>query len=90
MADVGPLRVVLLREHHFWIAQALEHDIGAQGEDVKDVLSRFALAFESEGDAITTLPPAPPYFQALWPLKAGIFHPEQGVGLSMFIFGIVA
>lgn len=72
MSDPTPLRVVLFRENRFWLAQGLEHDFGVQAEDLRDLLCRLGVALEAEGAALEQQPPAPKYFQDLWPLKAGL------------------
>lgn len=73
------LRVVLFREGPFWLAQGLEHDIGVQGEDLGDIIIRLELALEQEAAALSSLPPAPPYFQHLWPRRAGLFVPDRPI-----------
>lgn len=82
------LRFAILREGRFWIAQGLEHDIGVQGENLRDLLERLCIALDLEGDILGDLPPAPKYFQDLWPLKAGVL---QADGLPAGIeLGLVA
>ncbi len=71
------LRVVIFREGDFWLAQGLEHDLGVQAEHLKDLIARWDLAVAQEaaqGD-LSALPPALPYFQHLWPHRAGAFQP---------------
>lgn len=90
MKETAKLRIVVFREGRFWLAQGLEHDIGVQAEDLKDLVARLDLALELEAPALAGLPPAPKYFQDLWPLKAGDFIPDvpiRGLGLE---WGLVA
>jgi hypothetical protein len=87
---VSALRVVLLREGRYWLAQGLEHDIGVQGEDLKDTLVRLEIALESEAAILPDLPPAPPYFQQLWPNKAGLFAPDRPIAGVAVDLAIVA
>lgn len=84
------LRVVLFREGRFWLAQGLEHDIGVQGEDLNDVMVRLELALEQDAGILTDLPPAPLYFQHLWPRKAGTFIPDRPVAGFAVELAIVA
>jgi hypothetical protein len=87
---MSPLRIVLFREGRFWLAQGLEHDIGAQGEDLRDLLVRLELALEQEAAGLFALPPAPPYFQQLWPARAGLFTPERPIAAFHISLAIVA
>jgi hypothetical protein len=70
------VRIVVFREGRFWLAQGLEHDFGVQAEDLKDLVVRVDFALELEAAGLADLPPAPKYFQDLWPLKAGGFTPD--------------
>lgn len=84
------LRIVLFREGRFWIAQGLEHDIGVQAEDLKDVMVRLALALELAEPTLLGLPPAPAYFQDLWKHRAGSFEPLSPGTAVPVQFAIVA
>ena len=75
MTAPATLRIVLFRESRFWIAQGLEHDIGVQAENLKDIMVRLALALELAEPTLLGLPPAPAYFQDLWKHRAGGFEP---------------
>ncbi len=74
----APLRIVLFREAQQWLAQGLELDVGVQAENLKDLALRLAIALDAESDAgrLDALPPAPKYFQDLWPLRAGPYAPD--------------
>jgi hypothetical protein len=72
----APLRVVLFREGPVWLAQGLEHDLGVQAENLKDLMLRLEIALEQAGDDLAKRPAAPVYFQHLWPLGAGRFEPD--------------
>jgi hypothetical protein len=81
-----PLRVALFREGSKWLAQILEHDVSVQGDHLPDLMLRLKIAIELEGEGLAALPPAPPYFQHLWPNRAGAFLPETPIaGLDMAI-----
>lgn len=87
-SDTMRLRIVVFRENRFWLAQGLEHDLGAQADDLRDLLCRLAMLLEQEAAALAALPPAPRYFQDLWPLKAGMLVSEgtpfaPGIELGM-------
>ncbi|HWU03443.1 MAG TPA: hypothetical protein VN222_11955 [Novosphingobium sp.] len=73
-----PLRIVLFREAQGWLAQGLEHDVGVQASNLKELMLRLGLALDRHAahGELAALPPAPHYFQVLWPLGAGAFVPE--------------
>ncbi len=80
----APLRVVIFREGTKWLAQMLEHDIGVQGDHLKDLMLRLAIAIDADRDRLSDLPPPPPYFQHLWPNRAGTFTLATAIdGLDM-------
>lgn len=89
------LRVVLFREGPCWLAQCLDRDFGAQGSTLSETLGRLAVVateLERTG-AMATLGEAPPYFQTLWPLHAGIFQPARdvlGQWSERMTFGVAA
>lgn len=87
---MSALRVVLFREGRYWLAQGLEHDVGVQGEDLKDTLVRLEIALECEAGLLFDLPPAPAYFQHLWPNKAGLFAPDRPIAGVAVELAIVA
>ncbi len=87
MKDETGMRVVLFREGDYWLAQGLEHDIGVQGEHLKDVLVRLRLALEHEAWRETG--PAPAYFQVLWDCRAGDYRPRDVVAGNLML-GLVA
>jgi hypothetical protein len=71
------LRVLLFRESrdsHTWIAQALEHDIAAYGEDIEQaklafertVSGYFVMATRHHREPLAGLPPAPDGFWDVW------------------------
>jgi hypothetical protein len=92
---VSELRIVIFREADAWLAHGLEHDVGVQAENLKDLIARLGLVL---GDAelladVQALPPSPKYFQDLWRLRAGDFEPMQALpapdGLT-YVLGLVA
>lgn len=78
------LRVVIFQESGAWIAQCLEHDIGAQAADLKDLQARLMLAVELEcesnieagRDPFASIPPAPTRYQAMWDERAADLVPH--------------
>lgn len=74
--SAAPLRIVLFREGPVWLAQALEHDLGVQAENLKDLMMRLGIALDDAGEGLALRPPAPVYFEHLWPLAAGRFDPS--------------
>jgi hypothetical protein len=88
---VNVLRVVLFREGPYWLAQGLERDVGAQAGNLRDLIARFELVLGME-DGLDSLPPAPKYFQDLWPRRAGGFVPSQSPAptIARIAWGMVA
>jgi hypothetical protein len=72
------LRIVIFREGDFWLAQGLEHDLGVQAENLKDLMMRLAFLLAADPGGVAALPAAPVYFQHLWPHRAGAFAPDDG------------
>jgi len=62
---------------HEHLAQALEHDVGAQAENLREMVARLHVLLALEAEAFGDLPPAPPYFQDFCNHKAGLFVPSQ-------------
>jgi hypothetical protein len=79
MSATKSLSVVVFREGPFWLAQVLEKDICVQGDDLVDTLRRLSLMLrlEVEEDDFDALPPAPAYFQVLWPARSGLLTPHE-------------
>ena len=77
MNEIEVLRVVVFREADAWLAQGLEHDVGVQGENLRDLIARFELLLTSPElePAWRRLGPAPKYFQDLWTSRAGDYLP---------------
>ena len=44
----GTLGVVVLRDDDLWVAQCLEHDIGAQAADVDTLMTRLEVVLKAE------------------------------------------
>jgi hypothetical protein len=71
--EVFLIRVLLLQEGNFWVAQALEYDIAAQGRDLEGARRAFVRTFVAQIDLdirnkkqpLDGIPPAPDwYFEA--------------------------
>ena len=90
IAQVPQLRIVVFRESRYWLAQGLEHDIGVQAEDLRDLMCRLLLTLELEAATMARLPPAPQYFQDLWPHKAGLLVPDGATSDVGIELGLVA
>jgi hypothetical protein len=79
------LRVIVFHDNGMWVAQALEHDIGAQANDFDTLMSRFEVALKAEikesierhGKPLAGIDPAPERFQRMWDRRA------QSVDISM-------
>ena len=74
MTAENPLRVVIFRDGDFWVAQCLEHDIGAQARDIPTLQRNFALTVDLEAKVATErgvapfsdIDPAPDKFVEMW------------------------
>ena len=68
------MRVVIYKDEGLWIAQALEHDICAQAEDLKTVRTRLQLTAHAERQHAEAngkkpfdgIDPAPKHFHDMW------------------------
>jgi len=68
------VRAIVYRDSGLYIAQCIEHDIAAQGEDIEDVMAKLDLTIEAEMAACEErglvlkdcIAPAPAYFHGLW------------------------
>jgi hypothetical protein len=68
------IRVIVFQEGDAWLAQALEHDIGAQAPTLDALQHRLALTLEAEleeslrrtGKPFGGIAPAPEHFQKQW------------------------
>ncbi len=94
---MSQLRIVIFREAEAWLAQGLEHDIGLQAENLKDLIARLRLLLTDPmlEPSIGSLEPSPKYFQDLWALRAGDFSPLEalpaaGQGGLSYVLGLVS
>ena len=68
------LRVVVFQDNGMWVAQCLEHDIGAQGADFDTLMARLEVTVKAElkeslekhGQPFKGIAPAPERFQQMW------------------------
>lgn len=85
LEGVQDLRVVVFQEHGQWIAQCIEHDIGAQGKTCRDMAEHFALALALEleestrrfGEPFAGIDPAPAHFHRMWEQRSSTLIPIQ-------------
>lgn len=84
------MRAVIFREDQYWLAQILEHDLGVQADNLKDLVTRLSVALEAEAPSMARLAPAPKYFQDLWGRRAGDFYPTCELGVNNLTFGLIA
>ena len=81
----------MFHEDGNWIAQCLEYDIFAFGNDFDTVMARFqatldaeaALAPEGADNPFSHIPPAPEYFHVMWAQKRTILRPLGSVELAI-------
>ena len=79
------IRVVILREGDYWVAQCLEYDIGAQAKNLRDLRAHLDLTLQAElqeslnrhGEPFAGIDPAPKYFHDLWESRSGAFMPVE-------------
>ena len=68
------IRVLIMRERDYLVAQCLEYDIAVQGRSVEEVSQRFRevvtdhviLASEHDDVPFSNLEPAPPSYEHFW------------------------
>jgi hypothetical protein len=78
------VRVLIIREGDYWVAQCLEYDIGAQARDFDELRDRVAATVQAEleetvrrhGRAFYGIDPSPQYFHDLWDRRAKRFGPS--------------
>jgi hypothetical protein len=74
----NPVRVVIFKDAGYFVAQCLEHDIGAQASSLDVLRGRFAATFEAErteslartGEEFGGIGPAPQMYFDLWEKSA--------------------
>jgi hypothetical protein len=72
------MRVIVFKDDGQWVAQCLEHDIGAQGPDVDTLMTRLEVVLDAECKAsldkgeepFKGIDPAPARFQQMWERRA--------------------
>jgi hypothetical protein len=82
------LRVVVFAEGNQWIAQALEHDICAQGPDLNTVQERLLDTIDAEVSMATaagevpflSISPAPEHFFRMWDERSKFSAPVNLTG----------
>jgi hypothetical protein len=85
MTDSHQLRVIVFRDVNLWVAQCLEHDIGAQAHDLDTLEARLGVALETElatsleqhGAPFAGIDPAPEHFHEMWERRSGEFKPSH-------------
>src|SRR4051812_12672450 len=103
MQDERPIRVLLAREGHYWVAQCLEYDIGAQVRDLDDLHERLIAGLDIQrqecirhyGRPFAGIGPASNPFHKLWDQCAGSYtckkHTTVPADPTLDIeFGVVA
>ena len=76
----GTIRVVVFQDDNLWVAQCLEHDIGAQAANVDALLTRLEVALKAEfkesmerhGKPFAGIDPAPERFHRMWDRRASV------------------
>lgn len=70
----GTLRVVVFQDCGLWVAQCLEHDIGAQAADIDTLMARLEVTVKAEiaesierhGKPFAGIAAAPERFHQMW------------------------
>lgn len=78
VSDTISMRVIVFKDDGQWVAQCLEHDIGAQGPDVDTLMTRLEVVLKAEckasldkgQEAFAGIDPAPARFQQMWERRA--------------------
>jgi hypothetical protein len=78
VSDTVSMRVIVFKDDGQWVAQCLEHDIGAQGPDVDTLMTRLEVVLNAECKAsldkgeepFKGIDPAPARFQQMWERRA--------------------
>lgn len=92
------IRVLIFQDHGWWCAQCLEVDIGAQAENLKDLMHRLSLTMtveekvttERNGAPFKGIDPAPAEFFQRWEDASGSFTPNEDGPLSKMKFAMAA
>lgn len=101
VSDTITLRVVVFQDSGQWVAQCLEHDIGAQASDIDTLNDRLRVVLLSEfkesvarnGVPFGGIEPAPERFQLMWERRARSVDVRPAawmVGNTRPQFGLVA
>jgi hypothetical protein len=99
--DTITIRVIVFQDNGLWVAQCLEHDIGAQAPDIDTLNDRLRVALLSEfkesmtrnGAPFAGIDPAPERFQLMWERRARSVDVRPAawmVGNTRPQFGLVA
>lgn len=96
MKATSQLRAIMFKDGDMWVAQCLEHDIGAQGKDLPELVDRLALTIEAElresiashGGPFVGIDPAPQHFHAMWDRRSGEYVPTEPHRIQFKIDGL--
>src|SRR5262245_11805331 len=77
-SDKISIRVIMFQDDGLWVAQCLEHDIGAQAPDVDTLMSRLEVVLTAEckesvernNEPFAGIDPAPERFHQMWERRA--------------------
>lgn len=76
----GTIRVIVFQDADLWVAQCLEHDIGAQAPDVDTLMTRLQVVMSAElkesverhREPFAGIEPAPERFLQMWERRARV------------------
>jgi hypothetical protein len=78
----GTIRAIVFQDNGVWVAQCLEHDIGAQADDLDTLAERLEIALkielkesmEQHREPFHGIAPAPDRFFRMWERRARSFE----------------
>lgn len=76
----GTIRVIVFKDADLWVAQCIEHDIGAQAPDVDTLMARLQVVMSAELKEsldkhkvpFAGIEPAPERFSLMWDRRARV------------------
>lgn len=76
--DTASVRVIVFKDGEHWVAQCIEHDIGAQADDLDTLYDRLEVVFKAEmrearernRAVFEGIEPAPKRFHQMWERRA--------------------
>jgi hypothetical protein len=88
------IRVIVFQDGDLWVAQGLEHDIGAQAADLDTLYQRFVatlraevqMSIESGDEPLAGIAAAPRRFHQMWDQRSREFRPSRPPAIADISF----